>query len=271
MKIRMKLEMGSAAVADADAAPPNSATTEPTGSTGAVVATTAAGCTARFAPPDSRRDTATADHASAPDAGDPDPSPPASHDNNDALTPRTADDGASATAGSGTAGDDPVDGTGSTPESTESSAGCGDSTDAEARTGAPSSTRTDERTAAAGAADGPATGPPTGPPARPPAPSARSESPRLARVDTRGPGTECPDTAEPRPEPAEEPSDPEVSAAANGSEATAAPTPSATANAPTRPTYRAASVGDTGAAESEPERAGRIMREPFKSQVAKTD
>jgi hypothetical protein len=36
-----------------------------------------------------------------------------------------------------------------------------------------------------------------------------------------------------------DPDDPEVSAAANGNDAIAAPTPSATASAPTRPTYRA--------------------------------
>ena len=40
------------------------------------------------------------------------------------------------------------------------------------------------------------------------------------------------------PEPAD-PADPVVSANATGTAATAAPTPKATANAPTRPTYRA--------------------------------
>ena len=66
-------------------------------------------------------------------------------------------------------------------------------------------------------------------------------SPRIARdgprdgvlgevADTDGES----DTAEPV-----DPAEPDVSANANGTDAIAEPTPSATANAPTRPTYRA--------------------------------
>ena len=81
--------------------------------------------------------------------------------------------------------------------------------------------------------------------AREPADAGASAEPRLATRPPRVALVEGPDGVSAAEVPVEPP-DPVVSAAAIGIEATAAPMPSATANAPTRPTYL--DEDDSGAA-----------------------
>jgi hypothetical protein len=78
----------------------------------------------------------------------------------------------------------------------------------------------------------------------PPDAAPPDEAPRPARAGTRD--ADFVDSEAPDPDPAAsaevdpaEPADPVVSANATGTDATAEPTPKATANAPTRPTYAA--------------------------------
>ena len=82
------------------------------------------------------------------------------------------------------------------------------------------------------------------PDAAPPDAAPPDDAPRPTRAGTRD-GAFV-DSEAPDPEPAAsaeldpaEPADPVVSANATGTDATAEPTPRATANAPTRPTYAA--------------------------------
>ena len=72
-----------------------------------------------------------------------------------------------------------------------------------------------------------------------PAESVAVEPPRPARAAPReGTDADAEDADEASEEPAE-PAEPVVSANATGTDATAEPTPNATASAPTRPTYAA--------------------------------
>ena len=70
--------------------------------------------------------------------------------------------------------------------------------------------------------------------------TALEASPRPRATPRAGPfvDADVPEDESAAPEPAEPP-EPVVSATATGTDATAEPTPNATANAPTRPTYRA--------------------------------
>lgn len=196
----------------------------------------------------SRRDAASAAHANGPATGASPPEPVCSHDNTEAPTavtepaPRTA--AAGAATGVGAATTEPAAGTpigaksSATAEEPDDTTGEGIST--AGVTGIATDGRTDGTVGVRrpGAAAGPESCERVedrGPGAAAAAPGEGPRPPRRGDTAVDADGAPCA-SAEPDPV---DPADPVVSANANGIDAAADPIPSATARAPTRPTYRA--------------------------------
>lgn len=268
MKNRTKSAIGLAVAA---------ATAAADGPTGSLLATDAAAGTVRLLPPpSSRRVNATAVHANGAAPG-PSVPPPPSHASSELDTPDTAprdcdavrtgadDDAVAAAAGAAAtptdaaerteragAGADESDTSGaSTDTSGAEPASTEESTTGELSTSgaacarsrldvfvelraSPASAVPRPRDAAGASATSPDSAVPREPPAAGAAEPLRAAG-REPRVAADFDAEPCDDESAD----AVEPPDPVVSAAATGSDATAAPTPRATARAPTRPTYRA--------------------------------
>jgi hypothetical protein len=244
------------------------ATAKPNGPAGPLLLTATAGAAVDEDPFNSRRLAAVTVHASGTNAGESPLLPEPSHANTSPRKPRTPPaaariNGAAATAGdaAGTGesaptppGESAISATDSEPIA-ESADGTTDdrSTDAEFTPADPASPATTERGRGCRTPDAAAPGTDTPEESLPPAvdgdplPESVAAPPRrpvpaASTLDARtGPrtGDLVEDEADDESDDPVEPPDPVVSANATGTDAIAEPTPNATANAPTRPTYRA--------------------------------
>jgi hypothetical protein len=246
---------------------PGEATADPINllaeSAGSPLVTVAAGATVRAAPPSSRRVYARAVHANGATPGSPLSPPAPNHASTPAPTPRTPPDAAAArgavritgpavavvASGDESDEDRPDDGVTTEPETVPTTASEGAVTGV-ASTRVPRCTPAGTDTAEPGCGRGPfairdsAVSDPPSPcePAGLPGPGPVTvEPPRDRAAPREGALVDAGD--EPARESAVfepvEPAEPVVSANATGIATTAEPTPNATANAPTRPTYRA--------------------------------